>query len=178
MIPFYTSVWSLLVTFAGMKKATLHLWPALGTLLYTLFLVKMILLKGRLFFWVVPASRYYKSHMQNRTYHGLNLVPFRTFRIFLSNDVSFASAFFNLAGNVLLFVPFGFLLSLTLRPKERFATILLTTALLSLSFELYQLFSHTGQCDIDDVILNTTGGILGFFAYRLVKVLGRKQPGR
>ena len=160
-----------------MKKAPLRTWPAVGVLLYTLFLVKVILLKGRLFFWVVPASRYYKQHMQNGTYHGYNLVPFRTVRYFLSDDVTFVSAFYNLVGNIALLVPFGFLLSMTLREKARFTTVVLATAILSSFFELYQLISHTGQCDIDDVILNTAGGAIGFLLFRLLlPTVRRHQP--
>jgi len=158
-----------------MNKEPFRTWLAVGTLLYTIFLVKVILLKGRLFFWVVPASRYYKRHMQNGTYHGYNLVPFRTVRYFLSDDVTFVSAFYNLAGNIALLVPFGFLLSMTLREKARFTTILLVTAFLSIFFELYQLISHTGQCDVDDVLLNTTGGAIGFLLFRLLSHATRKQ---
>jgi len=160
-----------------MNKAPFRPWPATSTLLYTIFLVKVIVLKGRLFFWVVPASRYYKRHMQSGTYHGYNLVPFRTVRYFLSDDVSFVSAFYNLAGNIALLVPFGFLLSMTLREKARFTTIILSTASLSIFFELYQLLSHTGQCDVDDVMLNTTGGAIGFLLFRLLLPAVRKhQP--
>ena len=152
-----------------MKTASKRTWFTLGTVVYIIFLIKVILLKGFFFFRVVPASRYYKQHMKSGTYHGHNFIPFRTIRMFLFEDLSFRSSFYNLAGNVLLFVPFGFLLSFALLNRARFATVLACTFLLSSFFELYQLLSHTGQCDIDDIILNTTGGMIGFLLFRLAE---------
>ncbi|HET7899468.1 MAG TPA: VanZ family protein, partial [Flavisolibacter sp.] len=71
--------------------------------------------------------------------------------------------------------PFGFLLSLALMNKARFATVVACTFLLSFLFELYQLLSHTGQCDVDDIILNTTGGMMGFLFFRLAQLTFRRQ---
>ncbi len=75
----------------------------------------------------------------------------------------------NLAGNVLAFMPFAFMLPVV-SPKARgfFKTVFLTF-LLSLSIECVQLAARVGSFDVDDLLLNTIGGILGFIAYRIVQ---------
>ena len=40
--------------------------------------------------------------------------------------------------------------------------------LVSLSFELVQLLAGLGSFDVDDLILNTTGGIAGYILYKLI----------
>jgi glycopeptide antibiotics resistance protein len=130
--------------------------------IYLVILMKIIVFKGSLFFRIVPTNRYYREHTTSSTYTEYNIVPFRSIRYFLFEEVSASAAFFNLAGNIMLFFPFGFLLPVVFASANKLSRVLLATIALSISFELYQLFSHTGQCDTDDVILNIAGGILGF----------------
>lgn len=75
----------------------------------------------------------------------------------------------NLLGNIILFIPGGFLLPKVfprLRPFWRF--LLLSFGLLLL-IETTQLFSLRGRLDVDDLILNLFGLILGCGLYRLKK---------
>ena len=68
--------------------------------------------------------------------------------------------------NVILFVPLGFLLPLICRGLDRLHTALLAGVLLSLLIECSQLL-NTRATDIDDVVLNTAGALIGFGIYRL-----------
>jgi glycopeptide antibiotics resistance protein len=71
------------------------------------------------------------------------------------------------AGNVALFLPFGFLLSL-LAPMDRWWRTVGAGFALSLAIELTQLaFTGLRRPDVNDVLLNTLGASLGFAAYRL-----------
>ena len=74
----------------------------------------------------------------------------------------------NIFGNVILFLPFGFLIKI-LNPQKRALTLVLYGFLVSTCIEVLQLLLQIGVCDIDDVILNVTGAGLGIFIYNKVK---------
>ena len=78
-------------------------------------------------------------------------------------------AVINLAGNVVMFIPLGFLLPKVSARQRKLWRTLLTTALIILLVEILQLFSLRGSCDIDDVILNTIGSALGYGFYALFR---------
>ncbi|OMP66110.1 VanZ family protein [Domibacillus epiphyticus] len=67
--------------------------------------------------------------------------------------------FINTVGNVVLFVPFGFFLSILNRDFLKTAAI---GALFSIMIEIIQLWLPNRWTDIDDVILNTLGTIIGY----------------
>ncbi len=87
------------------------------------------------------------------TYVNGSLVPFRTIGSYLASTPSF-NVFVQLAGNVLLFVPLGF--SLTLGRKLPFSKTLALGLLVSFLVETWQLLIGR-PVDIDDVILNGIG---------------------
>lgn len=70
-----------------------------------------------------------------------------------------------LAANVLLFLPIGLLLPLGWR-EQSWKTIALTGMLVSLGIEIAQWVLGTGWLDLQDVITNTMGALLGFAVYR------------
>ncbi len=71
----------------------------------------------------------------------------------------------NIFGNIVLFMPFGFLLSY-LCSQKRWQRILLYRLFTSIGIELAQLVFCIGVCDIDDVILNVTGAATGIIIYK------------
>ena len=78
----------------------------------------------------------------------------------------------NLAGNILCFVPFGFLLP-TLSYKRGYkngVTVTLLAAVFSILIETAQVVARVGAFDVDDILLNTLGAILGYIIF----VIGRK----
>ena len=74
----------------------------------------------------------------------------------------------NIPMNIAVFVPFGILLPLLFKKQEKWKWALLTGALTALGTELLQLLTARGVCDIDDVILDTLGTMLGWSATMLV----------
>jgi len=70
--------------------------------------------------------------------------------------------------NILLFVPIGFFLPILWRKFEKRRFTIIYGFLLSLSIEIIQLLGHR-ITDIDDLLMNTMGTILGFYLYVLVK---------
>ena len=82
----------------------------------------------------------------------------------------------NIAGNIVAFVPFGFLLPLVSERKIHTGKAFYYSFLLSLCVESIQLVSRTGAFDVDDLLLNTVGGVLGYWCYRGVFGRRRKKP--
>lgn len=68
--------------------------------------------------------------------------------------------------NILLFVPFGFLLSLV---EKNWKTVVLTGAVVSVCIELIQYFTAVGLAEFDDITANTIGTVIGFLLWKLMK---------
>lgn len=94
-----------------------------------------------------------------------NIVPFVGMYNIMFHSVDITVPIRNLGLNILLFVPFGFFLSL----KKRFMFVVILTGLLfSLFIEIVQFSIPMGRsADIDDVILNTFGTFLGYIIWKL-----------
>lgn len=78
----------------------------------------------------------------------------------------------NLLGNVVCFMPFGFLLP-TISKKKMFKNFLSVTfmaMLFSIGIETAQLLTKVGAFDVDDIFLNTVGGLLGYIFMKLTKI--------
>ena len=73
--------------------------------------------------------------------------------------------------NILLFVPIGLLVSVVLN-KWRFFKVLALGISLSVSIELLQLELKKGVCNIDDVINNVAGSIIGYGLFLIIKLCG------
>lgn len=97
-----------------------------------------------------------------------NLIPFQTIRWYINlpqitqNTYLLRHGYINLLGNVLLFIPLGLLLPAVCKPMKRFWCFLLTAAAGIVAIEVLQLLSGLGICDIDDLILNLVGALLGY----------------
>lgn len=101
---------------------------------------------------------------------GINLEPFHSswelLQFYIRHKL-WGAVLINFPGNIIMFMPVGFFAALFSHcPKWWKST--LVTGFLSLSIELLQLFVSRGT-DIDDLILNTLGGLLGFWVFYLVK---------
>jgi glycopeptide antibiotics resistance protein len=90
-----------------------------------------------------------------------NLVPFRTLGIYLAN---LGSWFWmrNLLGNLALLLPLGLLGPIVLPALDRWWRIALLALLVSTAIELTQLAVPDRSADIDDVIVNVAGALLGY----------------
>lgn len=110
-------------------------------------------------------------------YH-YNLTLFHEIKRFWKywETVGLASAVLNLAGNVVAFVPFGYLVANILRPRERWYVISLLSFLFSLGVEVTQLITKSGCFDVDDLLLNTIGGLLGYLVYFILHSCKKETP--
>ena len=79
------------------------------------------------------------------------------------------------AGNVALFLPFGFLLPLLATRMDRWWRTVGAGFVVSASIEATQLgFPGLRRPDVNDMLMNTLGAALGFAAYRLAAMLGAR----
>jgi glycopeptide antibiotics resistance protein len=98
------------------------------------------------------------------THNKVNLEPFQIFRIYDTLDKQ-------VVGNFIMLLPLGIYLPLLYRKLRRplgFFAILFICLFVSIGIELLQLITSYRSTDIDDVILNTLGGCLGFIIYQLI----------
>lgn len=90
-----------------------------------------------------------------------NLVPFATIKLFLSMAAYHPwAAAANLLGNVLIFVPFGLLISPVL--GGGFWRMLLIFSGCVIGLECSQMILHRGSLDVDDLMLNVVGAMIGY----------------
>lgn len=102
---------------------------------------------------------------------GFNIIPFQEITRYKFGSKSF---FYNVLGNIALFIPFGYFVSDYLKAKKT-SHILLVSTLISLTAELIQ-YKIGRAFDIDDIILNVVGAIIGFLAYRCVQTINHHLP--
>lgn len=109
--------------------------------------------------------------IQDQNYGLSNFVPFHEiFRYEIGSRLFIR----NIIGNILLFLPYGYFVSEYLK-SNKIWTIGFLTMIVSLTIEIVQL--NIGRTfDIDDIILNTLGGLFGYLLYRLLEKIKVKLP--
>ena len=115
-----------------------------------------------------------QSNMQRRDQGGVNanLVPFRTIETYIS-DLSFSVAFMNIFGNIIPFIPMGFLIPMAFPSQRNMIKTLITSFLLIFSVEILQLMLFLGSFDVDDIILNLLSCFIGFILFKAYKNIFR-----
>lgn len=97
---------------------------------------------------------------QDVNYGVSNFIPFKEIFRYSIGSHKFIK---NILGNIMLFIPFGFLSSYLLK-NRKFSIVTILTIIASLTIETVQYY--IGRVfDIDDIILNLIGGIIGFLIY-------------
>lgn len=106
-----------------------------------------------------------------------NLEPFKEIGRFIryAKQLGMMTVFLNLAGNVLIFIPFGYFMGMLQRGRVLIFHGILWSFNLTLAVELLQLVSKAGCFDVDDLILNTLGGAIGVTVYKIQLCLRKKR---
>lgn len=107
--------------------------------------------------------------MFNHSYETMNLFPF--IDVFNSRGDFIRQVVLN----VIMTVPFGFLLPLVKKENCKFLKVVFYTFLLSFSIEILQpLINGIRSSDITDIITNVIGGIIGYIMYLVFRPLAIK----
>lgn len=103
--------------------------------------------------------------------HSTNLIPFREI---LRYEVGTSEFNRQVIGNIILFIPFGFFISNYCKIKG-LGTITIVSFLTSFVIETVQHFIGR-SFDVDDIILNVVGGIIGFLVYIALNAIRNHLP--
>ena len=103
-----------------------------------------------------------------------NLIPFHTLAIYWRN---LGSEFWmrNLFGNLALLLPLGLLGPIALPAVDRWWRIALVALLYSVAIELIQRLVPARSADVDDVIVNVAGALIGYAVFSLVRATLRSR---
>lgn len=146
--------------------------------IYGLIMIYLLFIRGR---HAVEGMPYWEQVLNN-----YNLTPFHTMGNYwhiLTNKAYYLEkwgaesiyryqarhAFINLAGNVVMFVPLGALLPAANGKLRKFFRTFFACAGLIVAVEVLQLFTLLGSCDVDDLILNMIGVVLGYILWKLCR---------
>lgn len=103
-----------------------------------------------------------------QTLTSINLTPLvHTFK--LTQGVTLFDYYYNLYGNIFWFVPMGFVVPYLLNKKPYFMKTILIGFCFSFSIETLQFIFGTGITDIDDLIFNTIGTLIGLVCFMIFK---------
>lgn len=135
-----------------------------------LFIIYLILLVYFLFF-----AESMGRTISNREY-SYNLVPFKEIKRFIKyyKELGMTAVLTNIVGNIVCFIPFGGMLPILSTKIRKLVLVGLISFELSIVIEVAQLIFKVGSFDVDDLLLNTLGGMVGFLIYSITNRIIRK----
>ena len=153
--------------FTTMKK---RLLSAFILIVYSAILIKVMVFKD------MPLIRIGSLRFNfGGTQEGpANLIPFKTILPYLLGEKGFMIAAINLVGNIVLLVPIGLIVPLVFRNitwKKSLAVALAA----GFAIEGMQALLHVGIFDIDDVLLNGLGVMVGYWAFKILLKMQRSR---
>ena len=99
-----------------------------------------------------------------------NLIPFKTILVYLSGEPTWRVAVYNLLGNILVLVPLGFLFAV-FSQSIKWTRVLFIALFTGAILELLQVIFKSGILDIDDIILNFLGVLIGYLFFVVSRYL-------
>ena len=136
-------------------------------------LIVFILYISILIYFVFFSDRY--GRLAGFSEYRYNLKPFMEINRYVEYKAYFTweNLITNLAGNILVFSPMGILVPIFMERRVGVLYIGGASFLLSFFIETVQLIFKIGVFDVDDLIMNTLGGIIGYIGYRIGKGIYR-----
>jgi glycopeptide antibiotics resistance protein len=110
---------------------------------------------------------------------NIRMIPFRTIASSIDSYIHLGMlpSSINFIANIVVFIPMGFLIPLVIRRPSLPKTFLFSL-LIILLIETIQFVTCLGAADIDDVILNMVGCMIGYLIYvALIPVLKKRNNG-
>ncbi|PEN02101.1 hypothetical protein CN621_08500 [Bacillus wiedmannii] len=168
--------------FIGMKsKKGVNWWKELISFLFVIYIGMVVAIT------LFPIPIGFPTDIENIRL-SINIIPFASIikdigkiGIAYDGDVLFMIGLIvrNVGGNILLLMPLGFLAPIIWDKFKKIKNTILLGLAISISIELLQLteslFSGWGRItDIDDVVFNVIGSIVGYFIYKITLMLASK----
>ncbi|GFZ30006.1 membrane protein, VanZ family [Clostridium zeae] len=135
---------------------------------YILFLIKLLLFSR--------VSLFDLFNNQRNSERSINLIPFYSIKEYIfSNSATIKRfAFSNVVGNIVIFMPLGTYL-LLFKKNKKVINNLFFIFIVSLFIEIIQGILGIGASDIDDIILNCLGGLVGILGYKFLLFILRDK---
>ncbi|MDR1018451.1 MAG: VanZ family protein [Lachnospiraceae bacterium] len=149
------------------KRKHIRIWGKFLFVIYLVFLVYFLIFSDWYGRSGVPIGLKYNIVPFNEIKRYWNLAKAGQLYLFIKN----------VAGNILIFVPFGIFVTMGSKYRNFFKTTFLGIGF-SLIIEIFQLITEVGCFDVDDIILNTIGVILGFIIYEVFHEVKIKKKTR
>lgn len=168
-----------------LKNSIVNIWPSLVIILVTIISIRFAYLKINKIkfdfykeFWTLFSVFYLLLLYElvtrvdyNTLGGGINITPFAEIMRYKITSEYFL---LNVIGNIALFIPFGYIISKYIKPKN-ILYILLIALCVSTTTEIVQL--NIGRSfDIDDILLNTIGCTIGYILYLIFNYLYKYLP--
>lgn len=145
------------------KKVKINWYHEIALFIFVLFIV------GLASQTIIPKIELSKNGFKivKNGFHETNLIPFKVFKetyieVFANGNINYL--IINFLGNIIMFMPLGFFIPLLWNISNK--KVVIIGFCTSLFIELCQLFLIRGT-DIDDLILNTIGVVLGLLLYKM-----------
>ncbi len=153
-----------------MQEKTKRRISLIGTGLFVLYLIALV-------YFLFFAEEYGRT--QSGETLRYNLTPFKEIGRFIRyRDVlGMRAVLLNIAGNVAIFLPFGAIVPVMHGRLRRAIRTIGLCAVFSLGVETIQLITRVGSFDVDDIMLNTLGGALGYALFAVSNALRRRWYG-
>lgn len=140
---------------------------ALGKLLFVLYVLFLI-------YFLMFSEWYGRTGIYEEYRYNLELFKEIGRFIRYRKELGAFAVFNNLFGNILIFVPYGFFIAMASRSRGFFKALFCSFGL-SLCVEGFQLITRVGSFDVDDILLNTVGGALGYILFLICNVIRRRH---
>lgn len=140
-------------------KEKINLWNELKTLIYIVYCF--------ILFHLVTTTDFES--------YSNNFIPFKEMTRYSFSSILFIR---NVIGNIVLFIPFGYLITDMIHEKANKTNIFVSAFIVfssSLTIETIQMYIKR-SFDIDDIILNFVGGIIGFLIFKIIHFALKKIP--
>lgn len=167
-----------------LNATVLKIWPELTIFIVVLIAVRIVALKNSskkfcfheeflnlLFIIYILLLFELLTGTENNSGSGVNIMPFSEI---LRYNIGSSMFIYNVLGNILLFVPYGYFVTRYTETKSVFQ-IFIVSLVTSFTVEFLQV--RLGRSfDVDDIILNVIGGILGYFLYVALNAIRKRLP--
>lgn len=148
-------------------------------IIYIFILIKLIVFKYPWEYLVAVTKNWEKGIILE----GLSTANFtlgKSIRMYIRyfDKFPFWNGFANLIGNVLVFIPYGFLLPLAYHGCGKWWRVFYCAVGFVMSIELFQLFSAFGAFDVDDILLNVGGAMMGYGLFGMIRWIKKEMKVR
>ncbi|NTW96200.1 MAG: VanZ family protein [Erysipelotrichaceae bacterium] len=133
-------------------------------LAYMIFLVYVMVVYQRQidFSWIVTGGFSRLNFLMSDTTNFQLFATVNRYLAVLDRPSGFGLFLYNIIGNMVILIPFGYLFPIVNKSVRKWWIFFLVALAFILMMEMMQYFSMSGTLDVDDVLLNLMGALIGY----------------